>query len=177
MKNFFTRLKFRHFIRFFLCWKLKNKSTLIQKQVKCFDKSSMICHKAIEIIFKALNTVKIYLRSSAVIKQQFLVIHMMFVKKRNCLTSAHTSLHNREIRIYNFMHLCLYPVYKILGQFHRTFHCKIISISNRIMDHYFVNILLTGYIINRFQQDHSRTSAIGFMTDRILCRHKPDLTV
>ena len=54
--------------------------------------------------FKALNTVKIYLRSSAVIKQQFLVIHMMFVKKRNCLTGAHTSLHNREIRIYNFMH-------------------------------------------------------------------------
>ena len=137
----------------------------------------MVRHKTVEIILKASNTVKIHRRASAVIKQLLFVIHMMLMKKCNCLTGAYASLYNGKILVHDPVHLRLYLINKFLIQRHRSFHCKIIAAAYRIMDHYTVYIFLPCHIINCFQKNQTCTSAISFVSDRIFGCHKFNLTV
>ena len=177
MKNLFSGFKLRNLIWFCHIRKLQNKSSLIQKQIKIFDISCMVCHKSIKVIFKTFNTVKVYSGHPAVIKEPLLIIHMMFVKQGNCLICIHTSLHNRQVGICDFMHSLFYTVNKLLGKGSSALHGKIISMTHRIMDHYFIRVILPCHIINRFQQDQACAPFISLVSYGIPGRDKLNRTV
>ena len=90
----------------------------------------MICHKSIEIIFEILYTVEIYPGYSSVIKQPFLIIHMIFMEHGNGIICADASLLNRQTGIYDLMHPALYLINKFLCQLSTALHCKIIPASH-----------------------------------------------
>ena len=73
---------------------------------------------------------------------------MMFAKQRNCLICGNASFQDRQICIHNLMHSGFYLVDKFLRQVRSALHGEIIAVSYGIMNHHFINILLSGNIID-----------------------------
>lgn len=76
------------------------------------------------------------------------------------------------ISAHNIFHLLLYLIQKFLVKVNFSLHGKIIPGAHRIMDDHFIYVVISTYVIDRFQKDQTGTALICFVSDGISGRHK-----
>ena len=110
-------------------------------------------------------------------EQTFFIVHAMLSEHCNCIICMHAFFSDRKIHFHHSSHTAFYAIKKFLCKINISFYRAIITLTYRIMNSDFIDILMFCHIINCFHEHQAHTSPVTFITQRIRSRHKFQLTI